>query len=195
MRACWTLARIPRLLATYGSGTATSAHGSCKPCAVRPRRIAAHFFPHTRPPDTHAHSSPQHSTSTHTLAVASPQYTTFTLTLTVVGAACLEYRGFLVNTYSSLALRSMGGNGRHRKQPRPAARPAARPQDGLDSLGDDTLALDEDDDRASDDGARDTSISSLHAEVQAVLHLPAAVSVALHVGALVALAAVATPAP
>ena len=38
-------------------------------------------------------------------------------------------------------------------------------------------------------------VSPLHAEVQAVLHLPAAVSVALHVGALVALAAVATPAP
>ncbi len=126
---------------------------------MRPRRIAAHFFPHTRPQDTdtHEHSSPQHSTFTHTLAVVSPQYTTFTLTL-AVGAACLEYRGFLVNTYSSLALRSMGGNGnRHRKQPRPAA----RPQDSLDSLGDNTLALDEDDARVSDDGACDTSISSV----------------------------------
>jgi hypothetical protein len=69
--ARWTLARIPRLLATYEFGTATSAHGSCKPCAVRPRRIAAHFFPQTRPPD-------QHTTFTHTLAQFSPQPTTFT---------------------------------------------------------------------------------------------------------------------
>ena len=187
MCVCWTLVRIPRLLGPYGS-----AHGSCKPCAVRPRRIAAHFFPHTRPPDTHAHSSPQHSTFTHTLAVASPQYTTFTLTLASVEAACLEYWGFLVNTYSSLALRSMGGNGRHRKQPRPASLPADRPQDGLDSLGYDTVALDEDDALASDDGARDTSMPT---EVPEVLHLPASVSVALHVEVLVVLATVATPAP
>ena len=151
MRACWTLAHIPRLLEAYGSGTATSAHGACMPYAARPRRTAAHFFPHTRPPD---------STFTHTLAVVS-QYTTFTLPL-AVGVAYLEYRGFLVNTYSSLVLRSMGGNdNRHRKQPRPAARPATRPQDSLDSLGNDTLVLDEDDARVSDDGARDTSISSM----------------------------------
>ena len=52
MRARWTLARIPRLLATYEFGTPTPAQGSCKPCAARPRSIAAHFFPHTRPPDT-----------------------------------------------------------------------------------------------------------------------------------------------
>ena len=46
----------PRLLATHGlyliPGTATSAHGSCKPRVVRPRRPASHFFPHTRPPDS-----------------------------------------------------------------------------------------------------------------------------------------------
>jgi hypothetical protein len=95
LRACWTLARIPRLLATYEFGTATSAHGSCKPCTVRFRRIAAHFFPHTCPPDTHTQFSPQRTTFTHTLAV---------------GAACLECQGSLVNTYSSLVLRSMGGS-------------------------------------------------------------------------------------
>jgi hypothetical protein len=62
LRARWTLARIPRLLATYEFGTATSAHGSCKPCVVGPRRIAAHFFPHTRPPDTHVQFSLQYTT-------------------------------------------------------------------------------------------------------------------------------------
>jgi hypothetical protein len=80
MRACWTLACIPRLLAAYGSGPATSAYGSCKPCAVRPRRLAAHFFPHTRPPDPHPHFLPQHTA-----------HTTFTHTL-AVGAACLVYQ-------------------------------------------------------------------------------------------------------
>ena len=102
LRACWTLVRTPRLLATHGlcliPGTATSAHGSCKPRVVRPRRPAAHFFPHTRPPDTHALE---------------------------VGAACLEYRGSLVNTYSSLVLRSMPKQrARRTYRPRPAvARP------------------------------------------------------------------------
>ena len=80
LRACWTLARILRLLATYGlhliPGIATAAHGSCKPHVVRLRRNAVHFFPHTRPPDTQAQFSPQHTTSTHALEV---------------GAACLEY--------------------------------------------------------------------------------------------------------
>ena len=86
LRACWTLARIPRLLATHGlhliTGTATSAHGSCKPCVVRPRRPAAHFFPHTRPPDTHALE---------------------------VGVARLEYWGSLVNTYCTSDLWRPGG--------------------------------------------------------------------------------------
>jgi hypothetical protein len=89
LRACWTLARIPRLLATYEFGTATSAHGSCKPRAVRLRRIAAHFFPHTRPPDTHAQFSPQPTTFTHTLEV---------------GGACLAYERLLVNPYCTFDL-------------------------------------------------------------------------------------------
>jgi len=73
LRPCWTITRIPRLLATYGlhliPGTATSAYGSCKPRTVRPRRHAKHLFPHTRPPDIHALE---------------------------VGAACLDYQGSLV---------------------------------------------------------------------------------------------------
>ncbi len=93
MRASWTLARIPRLLATYEFGTATPAQGSCKPCAARPRRIAPHFFPHTRPPDTdtdtHAHFSLQHTTFTHTLEV---------------GSACLAYQRLLVNPYCTFDL-------------------------------------------------------------------------------------------
>jgi hypothetical protein len=89
---------IPGAQLLQAARGATSAHGSCKQCAVRPRRFAAHFFPHTRPPDTHAHPSPQHSTFTHSLAGASPQYTTFTHTLAVV-AACLVYERLLVNSY------------------------------------------------------------------------------------------------
>ena len=87
MRACWTLACIPRLLAAYGSGPATSAYGSCKPYAVRPRRLAAHFFPHTRPPDPHPHFLPQHTA-----------HTTFIHTL-AIGDACLVYQRLLVNSY------------------------------------------------------------------------------------------------
>jgi len=60
-----------------------------------------------------------------------------------------------VNTYSSLVLRSMPTHRARRKdRPRPAV---ARPHDGLDLLGDNTL--EEADDRASDDGARDMSMS------------------------------------
>jgi hypothetical protein len=93
LRACWTLACIPRLLATHGlhliTGTATSAHGSCKPRVVRLRRNAAHFSPHTRPPDTQQQFSPQYTTSAHALEV---------------GGACLEYQGSLVNTYCTFDL-------------------------------------------------------------------------------------------
>jgi hypothetical protein len=78
LRANWTLARIPRLLATHGlhliTGTATSAHGSCEQRPVRHRRSVAHFFPHTRPPDTHALE---------------------------VGATYLEYQWSLVNTLTA----------------------------------------------------------------------------------------------
>ena len=63
---------------------ATSVRSACMLGAESPRRTEVHFFPHTRPPDTHAHSSPQHSTFTHTL---------------VVGDACLVYQRLLVNSY------------------------------------------------------------------------------------------------
>ena len=131
--ACWTLECIPCLLATHClhliSDTATSAHDSCGLRAVRLRRLASsHFFPHTRPPDTHALE---------------------------VGAACLEYQGSLVNTYSSLVQHAQAAAC---SSHRPPGNAVARPQAGLDLLGDNTL--DEDDARASDDDARDTSMSS-----------------------------------
>mgnify|MGYP000657389161 CR=1 FL=1 len=95
MRACWTLARILRPSHIHHGRSipgqlmpaaccATSMRSACTLRIERPRRTAVHFFPHTRPPDTHAHSSPQHSTFTHTL---------------VVGDACLVYQRLLVNSY------------------------------------------------------------------------------------------------
>ena len=98
--ARWTPTRILRLSHTYGcpipgaqllqtARGATSAHGPCKPCAARPRRTASHFFPHTRPPDTHPHFSPQYTTFTHALEV---------------GAACLAYQRLLVNSYCTFDL-------------------------------------------------------------------------------------------
>jgi hypothetical protein len=89
MSACWTLVCIPRLLATHGlhliTGTATSAHGSCESRPVRQIRFAAHFFPHTRPQDTHALE---------------------------VGDACLECQGSLVNTYCTSAVYRPRGRAR-----------------------------------------------------------------------------------
>ena len=80
---------IPRLLATHGlhliTGTATSAHGSCESRPVRQIRFAAHFFPHTRPQDTHALE---------------------------VGDACLECQGSLVNTYCTSAVYRPRGRAR-----------------------------------------------------------------------------------
>ena len=95
MCACWTLVRIlrpshihhgrsiPGQLMPAACG-ATSVRSACTLGTERPRRTAVHIFPHTRPPDTHAHSSPQHSTFTHTLAV---------------GDACQVYQRLLVNSY------------------------------------------------------------------------------------------------
>ena len=102
LRVRWTPARILRLSHTCGRSVpdvqllpaargATSAHSSCKPCPVLPRRTAVHFFPHTRPQDTdtHAHSSPQYNTFTHALDV---------------GSACLAYQRLLVNSYCTFDL-------------------------------------------------------------------------------------------
>ena len=66
----------------------------------RPRRTAVHFFPHTRPPDTHSHLSQQHTTPP------------------LDRGAAVEYQGPLVNTYSSLALSSMPGNRQRRNSRR-----------------------------------------------------------------------------
>ena len=121
---------------------ATSEHVSCKSCSVRPRRTAAHFFPHTRPPDTPSHFSQQHQTSTHSLESR---------------PTLLEYQGSLLNTYFSLVLSSMPGSkqrGRrmaHRPRPVPAV---VRPRDVLHDN-----QLDEASDLGSVDGARDMSMS------------------------------------
>jgi hypothetical protein len=154
VRMRWTTAGILHLSHTYGCPFpgvhllqtvhgATSAHGSCKPCAARPGRTAAHFFPHTRPPDTHPHFLPKHTA-----------HTTFTHSIDN-GDVSLKYPGSLVNTYFSLVLSSMSGNkqrGRrmpHRPHPGPAAvRPRARDN-----------TLDETSDIGSVDGARDMSMS------------------------------------
>ncbi len=73
LRACWTSTRklrrshlgrqIPgaQLLPQAVLG-ATSTRSACTLRVERPRRIAVHFFPHTRPPDTHSHLSQQHDT-------------------------------------------------------------------------------------------------------------------------------------
>ena len=106
LRARWTPARIMRLShIKYGrlipgaqllpaACGATSAHSSCKLIAERPRRTAVHFFPHTRPPDTHSHFSQQHTTPS------------------LESGAAFEYQGSLVNTYFSLVLSTMPGKQR-----------------------------------------------------------------------------------
>jgi hypothetical protein len=149
LRVRWTPARILRLSHTFGrlipsaqllpaTRGATSAPGSCKSCAVRPRRTAVHFFPHTRPPDTHSHFSHQHTT--HYLES---------------GAARLEYQSFLVNTYFSLVLSSMPCNKKrgHRTQHGPRPAPAVVNPCTVDNT------LDEASDIALVDGARDMSTS------------------------------------
>jgi hypothetical protein len=149
LHARWTPARILRLSHTCGrlipgaqllpaARGATSAHVSCKPCAVRPRRTAVHLFPHTRPPDTHSHFLQQHTT--HSLES---------------GAACFEYQGFLVNTYFSLVLSSMTGNKKrgHRTQHGPRPAPVVVNPHAVDNT------LDEASDIGSVDGARDLSTS------------------------------------
>ena len=76
LRARWTPARILRPSHIHHGSTEqlmpavcgeTSVRSACTLRAERPRRTAAHFFPHTRPPDTPSHFSQQHHTSTHSL--------------------------------------------------------------------------------------------------------------------------------
>ena len=95
LRVRWTPAHILHLSYTNGchipgkqllqvARGATSTRSSCKLCSVQQKRTASHFFPHTRPPDTHLQFSPPHTTFTHALEV---------------GAACLAYQRLLVNSY------------------------------------------------------------------------------------------------
>jgi hypothetical protein len=112
LRARWTPARIlrPSHIGRHIPGTqllpqavrgATSTRSACTMRVESPRRTAAHFFPHTRPPDTHSHLPQQHTTPP-------------------LDRAAVEYQGPLVNTYSSLVLSSMPGkrsSNRSRHQP------------------------------------------------------------------------------
>ena len=92
LRARWTPARILRLSHIHHGRSipgqlmpaacgATSVRSACTLGAERPRRTAVHIFPHTRPPDTHSHLSPQHHTPP------------------LDRGAAVEYQGPLVNPY------------------------------------------------------------------------------------------------
>ncbi len=111
---------------------ATSARSACTLRAESPRRTAVHFFPHTRPPDTHSHLSQQHTTPS------------------LDSRSVFEYQGSLVNTYFSLVLTSMPGKqrraGRSHHRP-PGSAMMACPRD------------DEASEIASVDGTRDMSTS------------------------------------
>ena len=61
---------------------ATSMRSACTLRVERPRRNAVHFFPHTRPPDTHSHLSQPHTTPP------------------LDSGAAVEYQGPLANSYS-----------------------------------------------------------------------------------------------
>jgi hypothetical protein len=141
LRVCWTPARtlhhshigrhIPgaHLLPQAVRG-ATSAYSACTLRGEHPRRTAVHFFPHTRPPDTHSHLSQQHTTPP------------------LDRGAAVEYQGPLVNTYSSLVLSSMPGNRQRRTSchPRGSVMMARSRDDAASEI-------------ASVDGARNMSAS------------------------------------
>ena len=100
LRTRWTPARILRCshigrqipgaqLLPQAVRGATSTRSACTLRVERPRRTAVHFFPHTRPPDTHSHLSQPHTTPP------------------LDCGAALEYPGSLVNIYFLLVLSSM----------------------------------------------------------------------------------------
>ena len=91
LRACWTPARTLRRSHTgrHIPGGAASTRSACTLRVERPRRTAVHFFPHTRPPDTHSHLSQPHTTPP------------------LDCGAALEYPGSLANIYFLLVLSSM----------------------------------------------------------------------------------------
>ncbi len=147
LRACWTPARILRCshigrqipgaqLLPQAVRGATSTRSACTLRVESLRRTAVHFFPHTRPQDTHSHLSQQHTTPP------------------LDRGAAVEYQGPLVNTYSSLALSSMPGNRQWRNSrrvetpPRDAAMMARSRDDAASEI-----------ETASVDCARDMSTS------------------------------------
>ena len=91
LRACWTPARTLRRshIGRHIPGGAASTRSACTLRVERPRRTAVHFFPHTRPPDTHSHLSQPHTTPP------------------LDCGAAVEYQGSLANIYFSLVLSSM----------------------------------------------------------------------------------------
>jgi hypothetical protein len=108
----WTPTRTLRL----SHIRATSARSACTLCAELPRRTAVHFFPHTRPPDTHSHLSQQHTTPS------------------LDCGAAFEYQGSLVNTYFSLVLSSMPGRQCRAGNQRASARLVIRRAVEIESL-------------------------------------------------------------
>jgi hypothetical protein len=112
---------------------ATSARIACTLREESPRRTGVHFFPHTRPPDTHSHLSPHH------------------LTPPLDSGAAVEYQGPLVNTYFSLVLSSMP---RQRRASRSHHLPPVLPGSAMTLPRDDEAS-----ETTSVDGARDMSTS------------------------------------
>ena len=141
LRACWTPARILRhshigrhipgaqLLPQAVRG-ATSTRSACTLRVERPRRTAVHFFPHTRPPDTHSHLSQPHTTPP------------------LDCGAALEYPGSLANIYFLLVLSSMPKKRSGYRRPPGAAAMARSRDDAASEI-----------ETASVDGARDMSTS------------------------------------
>ena len=143
LRACWTPARTLRHSHTrrhipgaqplpHAVRGATSTCSACTLRVERPRRTAVHFFPHTRPPDTHSHLSQPHTTPP------------------LDCGAAVEYQGSLANIYFLLVLSSM---------PRAKKRSGYRRPPGAAEMArsrDDAASEIE---HASVDGARDMSTS------------------------------------
>ena len=127
LRARWTPACILRPSHIHHGLTeqlmpaacgATSVRNACTLRIELPRRTAVHFFPHTRPPDTHSHFSQQHTTPS------------------LESGAAFEYQGSLVNTYFSLVLNSTTGKQRRggRSHHRPPGPAMSLPRDGDNTL-------------------------------------------------------------
>ena len=132
LRACWTPARTLRRSHTgrHIPGGAASTRSACTLRVERPRRTAVHFFPHTRPPDTHSHLSQPPTTPP------------------LDCGAALEYPGSLANIYFLLVLSSMPKKRSGYRRPHGAATMARSRDDAASEI-----------ETASVDGARDMSTS------------------------------------